>query len=69
MRQEIVSLTRVTLDSLTQFKFKKRINVIANDEIPAARDCLQYVIEKTEGAANKTSDAVDRCMPIADNLH
>ena len=42
---------------------------IANDEIPDARDRLQYVIDKTETAANKTMDAVDRCMPIADNLH
>jgi chemotaxis protein CheZ len=42
---------------------------IANDEIPDARDRLQYVIDKTEVAANKTMDAVDRCMPIADNLH
>jgi len=30
---------------------------------------LHYVIEKTEVAANKTMDAVDRCMPIADSLH
>lgn len=32
-------------------------------------DRLHYVIEKTELAANKTMDAVDCCLPIADNLH
>ena len=47
----------------------ERISEIAKDEIPDARDRLQYVIDKTEVAANKTMDAVDRCMPIADNLH
>ncbi len=54
---------------LAQFNFDERISVIANDEIPDARDRLQYVVDKTEVAANKTMDAVDRCMPIADNLH
>ncbi|MEZ9245711.1 protein phosphatase CheZ [Vibrio lentus] len=69
MLQEIGSLTRDLHDSLAQFNFDERISVIANDEIPDARDRLQYVIDKTEVAANKTMDAVDRCMPIADNLH
>ncbi|WP_162046816.1 protein phosphatase CheZ [Vibrio taketomensis] len=67
--QEIGALTRDLRESLKQFHLDERIAVLANDEIPDARDRLQYVIEKTEVAANTTMDAVDRCMPIADSLH
>ncbi|MGF1754185.1 protein phosphatase CheZ [Vibrio makurazakiensis] len=69
MLQEIGTLTRDLHNSLTHFNLDERMSVIANDEIPDARDRLQYVIDKTEVAANKTMDAVDRCLPIADNLH
>ncbi|MEF1174854.1 protein phosphatase CheZ, partial [Vibrio sinaloensis] len=69
MLQEIGELTRDLHESIKQFTIDERMSEIANDEIPDARDRLQYVIDKTEVAANKTMDAVDRCMPIADNLH
>ncbi|HAS62150.1 MAG TPA: protein phosphatase [Vibrio sp.] len=69
MLQEIGALTRDLHESIKQFHLDERISQLANDEIPDARDRLQYVIEKTEVAANQTMDAVDRCMPIADNLH
>ncbi|EJC1207674.1 protein phosphatase CheZ [Vibrio parahaemolyticus] len=67
--QEIGTLTRDLHDSLKQFNLDQRMTEIAKDEIPNARDRLHYVIEKTELAANKTMDAVDYCLPIADNLH
>lgn len=69
MLQEIGELTRDLHESIKHFSVDERMSEIANDEIPDARDRLQYVIDKTEIAANKTMDAVDRCMPIADNLH
>ncbi|WP_165311933.1 protein phosphatase CheZ [Vibrio ziniensis] len=69
MFNEIGELTRDLHDSLKQFQIDDRITEIAKDEIPDARTRLNYVIEKTEVAANKTMDAVDRCMPIADSLH
>ncbi|MDC5703634.1 protein phosphatase CheZ [Vibrio europaeus] len=69
MFQEIGELTRDLHESIKHFSVDDRMSEIANDEIPDARDRLQYVIDKTEVAANKTMDAVDRCMPIADNLH
>ena len=69
MLQEIGSLTRDLHESLKSFKLDHRVVAIANDEIPDARDRLQYVIDKTEMAANKTMDAVDRSFPIADELH
>jgi len=67
--QEIGSLTRDLHDSLQQFHVDQRMSEIATDEIPDARDRLEYVIEKTETAANRTMDAVERSLPMADNLH
>ncbi|EOU2462295.1 protein phosphatase CheZ [Vibrio navarrensis] len=69
MLQEIGVLTRDLHDALKNFAFDQRMTEIAQDEIPDARDRLQYVIDKTEVAANKTMDAVEHCLPIADNLH
>ncbi|MEF1341849.1 protein phosphatase CheZ, partial [Vibrio rotiferianus] len=69
MLQEIGTLTRDLHDSLKQFNIDQRMTEIAKDEIPDARDRLQYVIEKTELAANKTMDAVECCLPMADNLN
>ncbi|MGR5235486.1 protein phosphatase CheZ [Vibrio alfacsensis] len=69
MLQEIGTLTRDLHDSLKQFNLEQRMTEIAKAEIPDARDRLQYVIDKTELAANKTMDAVECCLPIADNLH
>lgn len=69
MLKEIGVLTRDLHDSLRQFQVDERMSQIANDEMPDARDRLHYVIDKTEVAANKTMDAVDRCLPIADHLH
>lgn len=69
MLKEVGSLTRDLHDALGQFKFDSRMNEIANEEIPDARDRLEYVMAKTELAANRTMDAVEASLPIADNLH
>jgi chemotaxis protein CheZ len=67
--QQVGTLTRDLHNSLKEFQLDVRINEIAKSEIPDARDRLHYVISKTEVAANKTMDSVDRCLPIADSLH
>ncbi|EII3725956.1 protein phosphatase CheZ [Vibrio cholerae] len=69
MFKEIGMLTRDLHEALKNFQVDERFSEIATDEIPDARERLHYVIQKTEVAANKTMDAVDRCMPIADKLH
>lgn len=66
---QVGSLTRDLHDSLTEFKFDSRMSEIAKEEIPDARDRLEYVIAKTESAANRTMDAVERSLPIAESLH
>ncbi|ASA54932.1 protein phosphatase CheZ [Vibrio gazogenes] len=69
MFRQIGELTRELHESIKEFTVDERMSEIATAEIPDAKDRLQYVISKTEVAANKTMDAVDRCMPIADQLH
>lgn len=65
---EVGKLTRQLHDSLVNFRLDPRINDLAITEIPHAKDRLQFVMEKTEIAANRTMDAVEATLPIADNL-
>ena len=69
MLKEIGTLTRDLHDSLKHFNIDQRMTEIARAEIPDARDRLQYVIDKTELAAIIKMDAVEYCLPIADNLN
>lgn len=70
MFKQIGELTRDLHSSLKDFQVdEQRMQTIANEEIPDARNRLEFVIEKTEAAANKTMDSVDRCLPIADSMH
>lgn len=63
-------LTRQLHDSLSEFRLdSERIDDLANSEIPSARDHLKYVIERTEAAANRTMDAVEESMPLAENMN
>lgn len=65
---EVGKLTRQLHDSLNNFQLVPRIINMANEDIPDAQTRLNYVIEATEEAANKTMDLVDSCMPIAEKL-
>jgi chemotaxis protein CheZ len=65
---EVGNLTRQLHDSVNNFQLDPRIVNMANEDIPDAQTRLNYVIETTEEAANKTMDLVDSCMPIADKL-
>ena len=58
---EIGKLTRNLHEALTNFQMDSRITDLAASEIPNAKERLNYVIEKTEEAANKTMDMVESC--------
>ncbi|WP_438864954.1 protein phosphatase CheZ [Neptunicella sp.] len=66
---EVGKLTRQLHDSLNNFQLESRIADLANEDIPDAQSRLNYVIETTEQAANRTMDAVDTCMPIAEQIN
>lgn len=65
---EIGKLTRDLHDSLANFKFDESLIELTTNELPDAQSRLQYVIEETEKAANKTMDAVESSMPIVETL-
>lgn len=65
---KVGELTRELHDALLSFQNDTRLIDMAGHDIPDAKDRLNYVIEMTDKAANKTMDAVDNCLPIADKL-
>lgn len=65
---KVGELTRELHDSLMSFQRDNRLLDLADQELPEAKDRLNYVIEMTDKAANKTMDSLDICIPIADNL-
>ncbi len=65
---EIGKLTRNLHEALTNFQMDSRITDIAASEIPDAKERLNYVIEKTEEAANKTMDKVESCTERSNTM-
>jgi len=65
---EIGKLTRQLHDSLMNFQLDSRLNDLATADIPDAKERLNYVISRTEEAANKTMDAVESIFPAVDEI-
>lgn len=65
---ELGKLTRELHDALNNFQLDSRISRITNDEIPDAKDRLNYVISMTEQAANRTLNAVEETLPVSEQL-
>jgi chemotaxis protein CheZ len=65
---EIGKLTRQLHDSLNNFNLDARLNDLATADIPDAKERLNYVITRTEEAANKTMDAVESIFPVVDEI-
>ncbi len=62
-------LTRQLHNAVCDLRGEKKPD---GDHVSAAANAeqhLNYVIELTDKAANKTMDAVESCMPVADRLH
>jgi len=65
---KVGKLTRQLHESLKGFELDTRLVNLTTDAIPDAKKRLNYVIEMTENAANKTMDAVEASLPIAQQL-
>lgn len=65
---EIGKLTRQLHDSLMNFQVDSRLTDLAKADIPDAKERLNYVISRTEEAANKTMDAVETVLPAIDSI-
>lgn len=65
---EVGKLTRQLHNSLESFHLDPALNDLVEEDIPDAKKRLAHVIGMTEQAANRTMDAVESCLPIADNI-
>ncbi|NKB37628.1 MAG: protein phosphatase [Gammaproteobacteria bacterium] len=65
---EIGQITRHVHDALGFCSDDERISEIAQNEIPDARERLEYVIEKTESSANLTLDIAEEIHKDASTL-
>ena len=66
--QEVGRLTRDLHESIKHFLQDERIPEIAEHEIPDASERLSYVITMTERSANTSLNAVEKSLPLADEL-
>ncbi|WP_205859264.1 protein phosphatase CheZ [Pleionea sediminis] len=62
---EVGKLTRQLHEALTNFQLDSKLMGIAAQEIPDAKERLNYVIQTTENAANTTMDLVEKSIPIS----
>jgi len=65
---EVGKLTRQLHEALKSFELDTRLADITTDAIPDAKKRLNYVMEMTENAANKTMDAVEASLPLAQEI-
>ena len=65
---ELGRLTRDFHETLNSFSSDDRFNSLAQDEIPDARERLNFVITKTSDAAHKTLNAVEDSLPLCEKL-
>lgn len=66
--QEMGKLTRELHDAISAFGMDDRITDIAEHDIPDARERLNYVIQKTDEAANRTLEAVEESFPLCEEI-
>ncbi len=65
---EIGKLTRQLHETLNGFRLDSRISTLAENEIPDAKERLNYVVTMTEQAANRTMDSVEESLPLAEAI-
>ena len=67
--QEVGRLTRQLHDNMGSFSGDSKLTEIAENDIPDAKERLQYVISMTEQAANQTLNVVEELMPVSLDLN
>ena len=65
---EVGKMTRQIHDALESFRQDSRLDSLAEQEIPDARERLSYVIEMTQKSADRTLNAVEETMPLAEQI-
>jgi chemotaxis protein CheZ len=65
---EIGKLTRELHDTIGKLAADDRLMALAHEQMPDARERLNYVILKTEEAADRTLTAVERMQPVNERV-
>ncbi len=66
---ELGKLTRELHEALNSFRGDSRLVELTQDEIPDAKERLNYVVSMTEQATHRTLNAIDEGLPIAESLN
>lgn len=66
--REVGKLTRDLHEALNHFRMDTRLADFAVQDIPDAKERLNYVITMTEDSANKTLNAVESALPVSEQL-
>jgi len=67
--QQVGQLTRQLHDTMAGFSLDSKITSMTENDIPDAKERLQYVITMTEQAANQTLNAVEDLLPVSKSLN
>ncbi len=67
--QEVGQLTRQLHDTMVGFSLDSKITSMTENDIPDAKERLQYVITMTEDAANQTLNSVEELLPVSQTLN
>jgi len=67
--QQVGHLTRQLHDAMAGFSLDSKITSMTKNDIPDAKERLQYVITMTEQAANQTLNAVEKILPVSKSLN
>jgi chemotaxis protein CheZ len=66
--KEMGKLTRELHDAIMAFGMDEQLSVLAEDEIPDARQRLRHVIDMTDQAAHRTLNEVEESLPVCEQL-
>jgi chemotaxis protein CheZ len=66
--QELGKLTRDLHEALNSFRLDTRLSELTHQDIPDAKERLNYVVAMTEQAAHRTLNAVEDNLPVAESL-
>ena len=67
--QKVGKLTRQLHDTMADFSLDSKIASMTENDIPDAKERLQYVITMTEQAANETLNTVEGLLPVSKSLN
>lgn len=66
--KELGKITREIHDSINAFSDDQRVVELTEEEIPDAKERLNYIVTKTEQAAHRTMTGAEAAMEVIDNF-